>query len=172
MTLFLSHTALHCRLQLHAHDQINANEVMMSFTTPSQDSLTLTSVRTEGSCRPPESLGTSQQVLPAEAESHTAPPSLLFLSHPDIVHENLKMGSDGESDQTSGTSSDEVQSPTDVCLRNRGNRRISAEVANPRRPLSASFPTLRSHGNARESLRDGRSRSLFFFFPSSLSVFR
>lgn len=47
---------------------------------------------------------------------------------PDIVHENLKMGSDGESDQASGTSSDEVQSPTGVCLRNRGNRRISAEV--------------------------------------------
>lgn len=38
------------------------------------------------------------------------------------------MGSDGESDQASGTSSDEVQSPTGVCLRNRGNRRISAEV--------------------------------------------
>ncbi|CAB1322713.1 unnamed protein product [Coregonus sp. 'balchen'] len=45
-----------------------------------------------------------------------------------IVHENMKMGSDGESDQASGTSSDEVQSPTGVCLRNRGNRRISAEV--------------------------------------------
>lgn len=55
---------------------------------------------------------------------------LLFLvfTNPDIVHENLKMGSDGESDQASGTSSDEVQSPTGVCLRNRGNRRISAEV--------------------------------------------
>lgn len=52
----------------------------------------------------------------------------LPLSNPDIVHENLKMGSDGESDQASGTSSDEVQSPTGVCLRNRGNRRISAEV--------------------------------------------
>lgn len=38
------------------------------------------------------------------------------------------MGSDGESDHASGTSSDEVQSPTGVCLRNRGNRRISAEV--------------------------------------------
>lgn len=56
--------------------------------------------------------------------------SLYFLSFSsqDIVHENLKMGSDGESDQASGTSSDEVQSPTGVCLRNRGNRRISAEV--------------------------------------------
>uniref|UniRef100_UPI000D31ABA8 cyclin-dependent kinase 17 n=1 Tax=Maylandia zebra TaxID=106582 RepID=UPI000D31ABA8 len=46
----------------------------------------------------------------------------------DIVHENLKMGSDGESDQASGTSSDEVQSPTGVCLRNRVHRRISMEV--------------------------------------------
>lgn len=49
-------------------------------------------------------------------------------SHLDIVHENLKMGSDGESDQASGTSSDEVQSPTGVCLRNRVQRRISMEV--------------------------------------------
>lgn len=54
---------------------------------------------------------------------------LLFLSSSkDIVHENLKMGSDGESDQASGTSSDEVQSPTGVCLRNRVQRRISMEV--------------------------------------------
>ncbi|RLW06333.1 hypothetical protein DV515_00004608 [Chloebia gouldiae] len=45
-----------------------------------------------------------------------------------IVHENLKMGSDGESDQASGTSSDEVQSPTGVCLRNRIHRRISMEI--------------------------------------------
>lgn len=50
------------------------------------------------------------------------------LSNTDIVHENLKMGSDGESDQASGTSSDEVQSPTGVCLRNRIHRRISMEV--------------------------------------------
>lgn len=50
----------------------------------------------------------------------------------DIVHENLKMGSDGESDQASGTSSDEVQSPTGVCLRNRVHRRISMEVTNER----------------------------------------
>ena len=38
------------------------------------------------------------------------------------------MGSDGESDQASGTSSDEIQSPTGVCLRNRVHRRISMEV--------------------------------------------
>lgn len=56
---------------------------------------------------------------------------LSSFSAPDIVHENLKMGSDGESDQASGTSSDEVQSPTGVCLRNRGSRRISAEVSSP-----------------------------------------
>lgn len=55
----------------------------------------------------------------------------------DIVHENMKMGSDGESDQASGTSSDEVQSPTGVCLRNRGNRRISAEDLNKRLSLPA-----------------------------------
>ncbi|KAG5212264.1 hypothetical protein JEQ12_014693, partial [Ovis aries] len=55
----------------------------------------------------------------------------------DIVHENLKMGSDGESDQASGTSSDEVQSPTGVCLRNRIHRRISIEDLNKRLSLPA-----------------------------------
>ncbi|XP_008410077.1 cyclin-dependent kinase 17 isoform X2 [Poecilia reticulata] len=55
----------------------------------------------------------------------------------DIVHENINMGSDGESDQASGTSSDEVQSPTGVCLRNKGNRRISAEDLNKRLSLPA-----------------------------------
>uniref|UniRef100_A0AAQ4P0T2 cyclin-dependent kinase n=1 Tax=Gasterosteus aculeatus aculeatus TaxID=481459 RepID=A0AAQ4P0T2_GASAC len=55
----------------------------------------------------------------------------------DIVHENLKMGSDGESDQASGTSSDEVQSPTGVCLRNRLHRRISMEDLNKRLSLPA-----------------------------------
>ncbi|KAJ3611924.1 hypothetical protein NHX12_020204 [Muraenolepis orangiensis] len=55
----------------------------------------------------------------------------------DIVHENLKMGSDGESDQASGTSSDEVQSPTGVCLRSRIHRRISMEDLNKRLSLPA-----------------------------------
>uniref|UniRef100_A0A9J8DLE3 Cyclin dependent kinase 17 n=1 Tax=Cyprinus carpio carpio TaxID=630221 RepID=A0A9J8DLE3_CYPCA len=55
----------------------------------------------------------------------------------DIVHENLKMGSDGESDQASGTSSDEVQSPTGVCLRTRSHRRISMEDLNKRLSLPA-----------------------------------
>lgn len=82
-------------------------------------------------------------VFPARPVSHRPAQALiLFFSNPDIVHENLKMGSDGESDQASGTSSDEVQSPTGVCLRNRGNRRISAEVrfapAGSRRPCTAS----------------------------------
>uniref|UniRef100_A0A673NC60 cyclin-dependent kinase n=1 Tax=Sinocyclocheilus rhinocerous TaxID=307959 RepID=A0A673NC60_9TELE len=54
-----------------------------------------------------------------------------------IVHENLKMGSDGESDQASGTSSDEVQSPTGVCLRTRNHRRISMEDLNKRLSLPA-----------------------------------
>uniref|UniRef100_A0A8C2AW82 cyclin-dependent kinase n=1 Tax=Cyprinus carpio TaxID=7962 RepID=A0A8C2AW82_CYPCA len=60
-----------------------------------------------------------------------------YSSRPDIVHENLKMGSDGESDQASGTSSDEVQSPTGVCLRTRSHRRISMEDLNKRLSLPA-----------------------------------
>lgn len=56
------------------------------------------------------------------------PPSLLGT---EIVHEDLKMGSDGESDQASGTSSDEVQSPVRVRMRNNPTRKISTEV----RPL-------------------------------------
>lgn len=47
-----------------------------------------------------------------------------------IVHENVKMGSDGESDQASGTSSDEVQSPVRVRMRNNHSRRICNEVIN------------------------------------------
>lgn len=43
----------------------------------------------------------------------------------DVVHR--KMGSDGESDQASGTSSDEVQSPVRVRMRNL-QQRISNEV--------------------------------------------
>ncbi|XP_069764837.1 cyclin-dependent kinase 17 isoform X3 [Narcine bancroftii] len=55
----------------------------------------------------------------------------------DIVHENLKIGSDGESDQASGTSSDEVQSPTRVRMRNPLHRRISMEDVNKRLSLPA-----------------------------------
>nr|XP_020471631.1 cyclin-dependent kinase 16-like isoform X3 [Monopterus albus] len=53
-----------------------------------------------------------------------------------IVHENVKMGSDGESDQASGTSSDEVQSPVRVRMRN-NHRRISNEDINKRLSLPA-----------------------------------
>uniref|UniRef100_A0A8C4QWP1 cyclin-dependent kinase n=1 Tax=Eptatretus burgeri TaxID=7764 RepID=A0A8C4QWP1_EPTBU len=49
--------------------------------------------------------------------------------------ENQRMGSDGESDQASGTSSDEVQSPVRVRLRH--NRRISQEDVNKRLSLPA-----------------------------------
>ena len=49
---------------------------------------------------------------------------------PEIVHEDLKMGSDGESDQASATSSDEVQSPVRVRMRNHPPRKISTEVLN------------------------------------------
>lgn len=41
------------------------------------------------------------------------------------------MGSDGESDQASATSSDEVQSPVRVRMRNHPPRKISTEVLNP-----------------------------------------
>uniref|UniRef100_A0A8C6TQ02 cyclin-dependent kinase n=1 Tax=Neogobius melanostomus TaxID=47308 RepID=A0A8C6TQ02_9GOBI len=54
-----------------------------------------------------------------------------------IVHENVKMGSDGESDQASGTSSDEVQSPVRVRMRNNHHRRISTEDINKRLSLPA-----------------------------------
>uniref|UniRef100_A0A3Q2UMI3 cyclin-dependent kinase n=1 Tax=Fundulus heteroclitus TaxID=8078 RepID=A0A3Q2UMI3_FUNHE len=54
-----------------------------------------------------------------------------------IVHENVKMGSDGESDQASGTSSDEVQSPVRVRMRNNHHRRISNEDINKRLSLPA-----------------------------------
>ncbi|PNI27246.1 CDK16 isoform 16, partial [Pan troglodytes] len=53
---------------------------------------------------------------PGEAPTRAAPGELRsargpLSSAPEIVHEDLKMGSDGESDQASATSSDEVQSP-------------------------------------------------------------
>lgn len=54
--------------------------------------------------------------------------SSAFLLGAEIVHEDLKMGSDGESDQASGTSSDEVQSPVRVRMRNNPARKISTEV--------------------------------------------
>ena len=59
---------------------------------------------------------------------HIFPLSCFALCSAGIVHENVKMGSDGESDQASGTSSDEVQSPVRVRMRNNHHRRISTEV--------------------------------------------
>lgn len=58
-------------------------------------------------------------------------PALHLSPRPEIVHEDLKMGSDGESDQASATSSDEVQSPVRVRMRNHPPRKISTEVLNP-----------------------------------------
>lgn len=58
-------------------------------------------------------------------------PALPLSAPPEIVHEDLKMGSDGESDQASATSSDEVQSPVRVRMRNHPPRKISTEVLNP-----------------------------------------
>lgn len=46
----------------------------------------------------------------------------------EIVHEDVKIGSDGESDQASATSSDEVHSPVRVRMRNNAGRKISTEV--------------------------------------------
>ncbi|XP_013206108.2 cyclin-dependent kinase 16 [Microtus ochrogaster] len=51
--------------------------------------------------------------------------------------EDGKMGSDGESDQASATSSDEVQSPVRVRMRGRPPRRISTEDINKRLSLPA-----------------------------------
>ncbi|XP_075438432.1 cyclin-dependent kinase 16-like, partial [Ascaphus truei] len=64
-------------------------------------------------------------------------PLLSFISvYLEIVHEDLKMGSDGESDQASG-SSDEVQSPVRVRMRNSAARKISTEDVNKRLSLPA-----------------------------------
>ncbi|XP_025838268.1 cyclin-dependent kinase 16 isoform X1 [Vulpes vulpes] len=70
---------------------------------------------------------------PGEPRSGRGPLS----SAPEIVHEDLKMGSDGESDQASATSSDEVQSPVRVRMRNHPPRKISTEDINKRLSLPA-----------------------------------
>ncbi|XP_064233710.1 killer cell lectin-like receptor subfamily F member 2 isoform X3 [Aotus nancymaae] len=67
---------------------------------------------------------------PGEAPTRAAPGELRsargpLSSAPEIVHEDLKMGSDAESDQASATSSDEVQSPVRVRMRNHPPRKIS-----------------------------------------------
>ncbi|XP_053435731.1 cyclin-dependent kinase 16 isoform X1 [Nycticebus coucang] len=73
------------------------------------------------------------RVAPGEPRSVRGPLS----SAPEIVHEDLKMGSDGESDQASATSSDEVQSPVRVRMRNHPPRKISTEDINKRLSLPA-----------------------------------
>uniref|UniRef100_A0A8C6VUT5 cyclin-dependent kinase n=1 Tax=Nothobranchius furzeri TaxID=105023 RepID=A0A8C6VUT5_NOTFU len=83
----------------------------------------------------------------------------------DIVHENLKMGSDGESDQASGTSSDEVQSPTGVCLRNRIHRRISMETD----ATGLSCPDMIcAHKSSAAQPRSRFSRPPSYFYPSEI----
>ncbi|XP_048462207.1 cyclin-dependent kinase 16-like [Rhincodon typus] len=54
-----------------------------------------------------------------------------------IVHETVKMGLDNESDQISGTSSDEIHSPVGVRLRTRHHQRISTEDVTKRLSLPA-----------------------------------
>ncbi|KAK3565959.1 hypothetical protein QTP86_023367 [Hemibagrus guttatus] len=63
-----------------------------------------------------------------------------YLNHTarlEIVHEDVKIGSDGESDQASATSSDEVHSPVRVRMRNNAGRKISTEDINKRLSLPA-----------------------------------
>uniref|UniRef100_A0A674EQN7 cyclin-dependent kinase n=1 Tax=Salmo trutta TaxID=8032 RepID=A0A674EQN7_SALTR len=71
--------------------------------------------------------------------SETISPQDTAHSHSDseIVHEDVKIGSDGESDQVSATSSDEVHSPVRVRLRNNSVRKISTEDINKRLSLPA-----------------------------------
>ncbi|XP_026865608.1 cyclin-dependent kinase 17 isoform X4 [Electrophorus electricus] len=71
----------------------------------------------------------------SELTEHTAADEPPTSQENGIVHENVKMGSDGESDQASGTSSDEVQSPVRVRMRNNHPRRISNEDINKRLSL-------------------------------------
>ncbi|XP_005987084.1 cyclin-dependent kinase 17 isoform X2 [Latimeria chalumnae] len=79
-------------------------------------------------------LGRQHSLLGASATSYLSLSRKRMLG---IVHENVKMGSDGESDQASGTSSDEVQSPVRVRMRNHHHRRISTEDINKRLSLPA-----------------------------------
>uniref|UniRef100_A0A8C8VGV6 Cyclin dependent kinase 16 n=1 Tax=Pelusios castaneus TaxID=367368 RepID=A0A8C8VGV6_9SAUR len=58
-------------------------------------------------------------------------------SDTEMVQEDVKIGSDGESDQASGTSSDEVQSPVRVRMRHSSARKISSEDINKRLSLPA-----------------------------------
>uniref|UniRef100_A0A4X2KRU2 cyclin-dependent kinase n=1 Tax=Vombatus ursinus TaxID=29139 RepID=A0A4X2KRU2_VOMUR len=77
--------------------------------------------------RPPEKSSGSEQINIEDSNC----------SDNEIVHEDLKIGSDGESDQASATSSDEVQSPVKVRMRNHPARKISTEDINKRLSLPA-----------------------------------
>ncbi|XP_020832172.1 cyclin-dependent kinase 16 isoform X5 [Phascolarctos cinereus] len=77
--------------------------------------------------RPPEKSSGSEQINIEDSNC----------SDNEIVHEDLKIGSDGESDQASATSSDEVQSPVRVRMRNHPARKISTEDINKRLSLPA-----------------------------------
>ncbi|XP_043830856.1 cyclin-dependent kinase 16 isoform X4 [Dromiciops gliroides] len=77
--------------------------------------------------RPTEKSGGSEQINIEDSNC----------SDNEIVHEDLKIGSDGESDQASATSSDEVQSPVRVRMRNHPARKISTEDINKRLSLPA-----------------------------------
>lgn len=74
------------------------------------------------------------------------------------------MGSDGESDQASGTSSDEVQSPTGVCLRNRIHRRISMEVSVYKMPTCLCMDTGVFKGTCTQMEQIDAYLKPFFFF--------
>ncbi|XP_075813624.1 cyclin-dependent kinase 16 [Microtus pennsylvanicus] len=76
---------------------------------------------------------TPARVAPGDLRPARGPLS----SAPEIVHEDTKMGSDGESDQASATSSDEVQSPVRVRMRSHPPRKISTEDINKRLSLPA-----------------------------------
>uniref|UniRef100_A0A8C1Q355 Cyclin-dependent kinase 16 n=1 Tax=Cyprinus carpio TaxID=7962 RepID=A0A8C1Q355_CYPCA len=82
----------------------------------------------------------SSQDTGAHSDSGTVTFTLFALRRPrslEIVHEDVKMGSDGESDQASATSSEEVHSPVRVRLRNNPGRKISTEDINKRLSLPA-----------------------------------
>lgn len=64
------------------------------------------------------------------------------------------MGSDGESDQASATSSDEVHSPVRVRMRNNAGRKISTEVLQRLRKPPPPLP-LASAGPVYGSQNDG-----------------
>ncbi|XP_064233711.1 killer cell lectin-like receptor subfamily F member 2 isoform X4 [Aotus nancymaae] len=95
---------------------------------------------------------------PGEAPTRAAPGELRsargpLSSAPEIVHEDLKMGSDAESDQASATSSDEVQSPVRVRMRNHPPRKISKKKKKGNIKLFLALLTLLTSLHRLETLR-------------------